>query len=78
MCQFKCDDEIPSNHWQCGDGLCIERKLVCDQMQHCHDGSDELSCNLVPCKNLDMKNGPKIPEVFVDINDYGCKKDIYW
>ena len=31
----------------CSDGLCFPSELVCDNVDHCHDGADEQHCHLV-------------------------------
>lgn len=34
----------PANAFVCGDGACVDPALVCDRVEHCGDGSDELGC----------------------------------
>ncbi|KAH0624897.1 hypothetical protein JD844_032792 [Phrynosoma platyrhinos] len=37
-------DPCEANYHQCGNGECIPKEYVCDQIQHCKDNSDEADC----------------------------------
>ncbi|XP_008105855.1 enteropeptidase isoform X1 [Anolis carolinensis] len=37
-------DPCEANYYQCGNGECIPKAHVCDQVQHCKDNSDEANC----------------------------------
>lgn len=56
-------------HFQCSDGSCLDRSLVCDRIKHCQDGSDESDdlCNNWKCKFDEIpcrENGPCLPAIF--------------
>lgn len=38
--------ECPPSFFKCHFGQCIDRKLVCDGINHCGDNSDELQCSM--------------------------------
>ena len=44
--KFHLDVEEPGQ-FCCSDGLCVSSELVCDTVEHCHDGADEQHCHLV-------------------------------
>ena len=38
---------LPSGHFCCDDGICIESINVCDNVKNCQDKSDENNCSMV-------------------------------
>lgn len=56
-------------HFQCDDGSCLDRSLVCDRIKHCEGGNDESDelCNNWKCKFDEIpcsENGPCLPAIF--------------
>uniref|UniRef100_H2ZBX4 Uncharacterized protein n=1 Tax=Ciona savignyi TaxID=51511 RepID=H2ZBX4_CIOSA len=40
-----CKKQCSHHEWSCDDGCCIHAHLVCDNTNHCNDGSDETDCD---------------------------------
>ena len=43
-------------HFKCGSGECVTYNFLCDGIQHCRDGSDEIACVLVSLRIANSKN----------------------
>ncbi|XP_077965989.1 uncharacterized protein LOC120335342 isoform X2 [Styela clava] len=49
------DDECGEDDFECGDGTCISRELICDKNNDCDDKSDEVDC--AKCRSFQFKCG---------------------
>ena len=44
--------ECPPGKFQCASGVCIEEEFRCDDVDDCHDGSDERGCGEYTVNNI--------------------------
>lgn len=44
VCYMTGGQTCSPSEFQCNDGQCVDRRLVCNSNQDCQDGSDELDC----------------------------------
>lgn len=44
-------------NFQCDNGLCIEKDLVCDRVDHCGDLSDESIDGKAACERVPLEEG---------------------
>lgn len=42
---FKLDYVCREHEYRCSDGLCIDKGHLCDGVNHCLDGADEIDCD---------------------------------
>uniref|UniRef100_H2ZBX3 MANSC domain-containing protein n=1 Tax=Ciona savignyi TaxID=51511 RepID=H2ZBX3_CIOSA len=72
-----CKKQCSHHEWSCDDGCCIHAHLVCDNTNHCNDGSDETDCDglqsqppLVPPTNQTLKVNPVTQKIDTDVQTH--------
>eukprot|EP00092_Neocalanus_flemingeri_P012213 GFUD01013168.1.p1 GENE.GFUD01013168.1~~GFUD01013168.1.p1 ORF type:complete len:532 (-),score=107.90 GFUD01013168.1:129-1724(-) len=63
-----CEQE---NWLACGDGICIERGLFCNDVKDCNDGSDENACD----QDTDPNRAPECDKSICTLPDCFCSED---
>lgn len=53
---FSLDYSCNAQEYRCGDGLCVKKEQLCDGVEHCNDGTDELFCSDTDVGNIGKSN----------------------
>ena len=68
--------ECKEDHFQCSDSVCVLSIYVCDQVNDCFDGSDEIKCSAGKMIHLNMTNIIVLPNILAT-NYSGSQSDIF-